>query len=321
MDNKVPLISIVIPTYKRMEKLKRLVYSIIHNSFSSYEIIVINDDPLNLIRGDPITDAINITIINNLKNLGVSACRTLGSKLARGEIIFFIDDDNVLANDTLINLYDAFNDSPTDAAVIAPVAYFLSEPNIVWWQGTTIGRITLYSRFLPGNTGSSPMFVKTEDVHNAFAVRRTYLKYMTLVDRRYKRAFPTVVFSKMLMNDGMSLYVASGCKTYHDIPISSGSKLDQFLAFIRSGRVSCDRMYHYYYEPMLYAKQFSSRFGFFLNFIFQGFRSVISIFIILINNRIYGIKAYYIIMCIIKGLLSGVLSETEMIEHSVPKVV
>ena len=307
MDDKAPIISIIIPTYKRLEKLRRLVASIIHSSFSSYEIIVINDDPIFGITGELITDEINITVINNHTNLGVNACRLLGSKFAKGAIVFFIDDDNVLVNDTLINIYNAFNNSPSDAAVIAPISYFLAEPKTVWWQGTTIRPITLYSKFLFGNTGSNPMFIITEDVHNAFAVKRSYIKYLALVDKRYRRAFPTVVFSKMLMKEGLGLYVASGCKIYHDIPVSRESNFDHFLAFIRSGRISCDRMYHYYYEPMLYAKQFNLGLRFFLNFFFQGIRSVLSIFIILINSRNYDIKLYTI-MCIIKGLLEGVLS-------------
>ena len=91
-----PFISIIVPTYNRPEFLPRALDSIKTQTFSDYEIIVVND------AGQDVQDIINnysdvdIKYIQHENNKGLSAARNTGIEESTGEYICFLDDDDVI---------------------------------------------------------------------------------------------------------------------------------------------------------------------------------------------------------------------------------
>lgn len=114
------LISIIIPTYKRIKILERVLQSIFDSRDGfECEIIVVNDDKLFNIESYTflIENQISIKKINNTKS-GAASARNAGAEVAQGEILLFIDDD-ILINANLLNsltnihnLYDKVLYSP-----------------------------------------------------------------------------------------------------------------------------------------------------------------------------------------------------------------
>ena len=87
-----PLISFIIPAYNSQEHLTKCVNSITDQISTSknYEIIIINDASRdNTLKLCNKLKKINIKIINNKKNLGVSLSRNKGIELSKGEYLFF----------------------------------------------------------------------------------------------------------------------------------------------------------------------------------------------------------------------------------------
>jgi len=100
-----PLISIIIPTYKRSVSLiSRAVQSALAQTYSEIEIIIVDDNastPLASYRAEVslyISNLIktnkNIILVQNQKNLGGSLSRNEGIKFSHGEFITFLDDDD-----------------------------------------------------------------------------------------------------------------------------------------------------------------------------------------------------------------------------------
>lgn len=87
--------SIIIPTYNNPEQLKRCLESISSQSFSDYELIVIED----------------------INHAGLSFVRNEGIQKAQGDYLMFIDSDDTLENGTLKELADATLKYP-DADII-----------------------------------------------------------------------------------------------------------------------------------------------------------------------------------------------------------
>jgi hypothetical protein len=88
-----PAVSVIIPTYERREYVGRAVRSVLAQTFSDFEVIVVDDgstdgteealagvDPRIRYRWQP--------------NRGVAAARNAGIGLARGGIVAFLDSDN-----------------------------------------------------------------------------------------------------------------------------------------------------------------------------------------------------------------------------------
>ena len=106
MRNNV-LISVIVPVYNSEKTLEKCLNSIINQSLSQIEIIVINDgstdNSLRLLQYFRSTDD-RIMIINQ-ENQGVSAARNNGIRIANGEYITFVDSDDWIEPNMLEKLY------------------------------------------------------------------------------------------------------------------------------------------------------------------------------------------------------------------------
>ena len=94
-----PLVSVVIPTYNRKMYVEEAIKSVLNQTYDNIEIIVADDNAekketrqyiLNLLRKYP-----ECRCVLNEKNLGGSLNRNEGIKVAKGELIAFLDDDDV----------------------------------------------------------------------------------------------------------------------------------------------------------------------------------------------------------------------------------
>ncbi len=103
MKNKnVDMVSVIIPTYKGSCFLKRAVDSVLHQSYSNIEIIVVDDNNPNTderlktsnIMKDYVRQKENIIYIQHEKNMNGSVARNTGIKNSSGEYIMFLDDDD-----------------------------------------------------------------------------------------------------------------------------------------------------------------------------------------------------------------------------------
>lgn len=110
--------SVIIPTYKRLDRLKNCLMSVINQTYpkDQYEILVVEDgshsgaDELvnKLAQENP-----DLTIKYFWReNAGPAAARNIGIKNATGEICAFTDDDCTVPNDWLARLADGFERHP-----------------------------------------------------------------------------------------------------------------------------------------------------------------------------------------------------------------
>lgn len=90
------LISIIVPIYNAENYLKECLDSLIKQTYTNLEIILINDgsddDSLSICREYEKTD--NRIVVIDKKNEGVSAARNDGLKISKGEWISFVDADD-----------------------------------------------------------------------------------------------------------------------------------------------------------------------------------------------------------------------------------
>lgn len=108
------LISIIIPVYNCEKYIERLIKNIITQSYQNFEVIIINDGSTdktkNIIeRYSKYNSKINII---NKENTGVSDCRNIGIKIARGEIILFADSDDFLEQDYFKKIIEIYTKYP-----------------------------------------------------------------------------------------------------------------------------------------------------------------------------------------------------------------
>ncbi len=96
-----PIISVILPVYQGEANILRAVQSVLNQTVSSFELIVINDGSTD--RTGEILASIQDSrlVVLNQENQGVAAARNDGFQHARGEYIAFIDADDQWLSDRL----------------------------------------------------------------------------------------------------------------------------------------------------------------------------------------------------------------------------
>lgn len=110
-------ISVVIPTYNRPDVLQEAVQSVVSQNGGPYEIVVVNDAgselPLDELKRFSSADR-PLSVISHFENKKLAGARNTGAKYASGRWLLFLDDDDVLLQNALRNLYDSANTSAAD---------------------------------------------------------------------------------------------------------------------------------------------------------------------------------------------------------------
>jgi glycosyltransferase involved in cell wall biosynthesis len=90
-----PLVSVIIPTYKRIDQTVAAVESVANQKTTvSYQVVVVNDD----IDSSNLTEALSkfsLTLLFYNENRGVAAARNYGVSHSQGYYIAFLDSDDV----------------------------------------------------------------------------------------------------------------------------------------------------------------------------------------------------------------------------------
>lgn len=111
----MPKLSIILPVYNVGNLVKKCLDTLINQSYSDIEIIIVNDgstdDSITYI--ETFRDIEYIKIINLNKNIGLGNARNVGISNAKGEYITFVDSDDWIDLDLYfeminsLDLYDA----------------------------------------------------------------------------------------------------------------------------------------------------------------------------------------------------------------------
>lgn len=111
----MPFITVVIPLYNKEQSVERAIHSVLSQSYSDFELIVVDDgstDQSYHVSGN-IKDK-RIKLLQQ-RNQGVSAARNAGVQQATSEYIAFLDADDCYHSDFLERIVGLINDYPSAA--------------------------------------------------------------------------------------------------------------------------------------------------------------------------------------------------------------
>jgi|GEM_PF-937295 len=111
-ETVTPRVSVIIPVYQGDRFLTEAVESVLNQTYTNYEIIVVNDGSTDNSCGvlQPYFEKIRYIY---QENQGVAAARNLGIQMAQGELIAFLDQDDFWLPDKLTLQVACFQAQPT----------------------------------------------------------------------------------------------------------------------------------------------------------------------------------------------------------------
>jgi glycosyltransferase involved in cell wall biosynthesis len=103
--------SVIIPTYNRKEVLKRAIDSVLAQTFSGFEVIVVDDGSQDD-TGDLLKESYPNVQYFKIENQGVSAARNFGVSKARGKFLAFLDSDDEWLPKKLEKQFEYISEKP-----------------------------------------------------------------------------------------------------------------------------------------------------------------------------------------------------------------
>lgn len=135
-----PIISIIVPSYNVELYISRCLESIKNQSFSNFEVIVVDDgsqDNSPKIAQKIAESDMRFRVICQDNN-GQGAARNRGIELAQGDYLSFVDSDDWVHKDYLLKLYDCIQTTKADIAMCNVVR--------VWDNGKRKKNNNIYKR-------------------------------------------------------------------------------------------------------------------------------------------------------------------------------
>jgi glycosyltransferase involved in cell wall biosynthesis len=138
------LVSVIIPTYKRAHILPRAIRSVLNQTYSNLELIIVDDG-----SKDNTSEAVSGIIDNRIRyiefseNKGLSLARNTGLRAAHGEFIAFLDDDDEWMPNKLGSSLDVFRKNQgSDIGLVYTNGYLVKkDKKSIFFKDTRLSRI------------------------------------------------------------------------------------------------------------------------------------------------------------------------------------
>jgi GT2 family glycosyltransferase len=309
--NTKPLVSIVIPTYNRIEKTTRLLNSILKSRYpkDKLELIVVDDASTDGTYKELKRTFPHVHIIRNKKEKLLAQSRNIGISNCNGKLIFLIDDDNVVEENTVSELVNAMN-RITDLGVAGPMMYYFDAPSRVWCGRVKRSSITSLTSFPERDMlhVNINRIVESDEFPNAFMIRRKVFEKVGLFD---EKIFPIHNdegdFCKRVQRAGFKIGLVPTARICHDTPLPTKK-----LSGTRSFHVQTpERAFYVARNRVLFHRKYSqlSEFVIFLT-VFLPLISAIYLRVILSDSSLPFRRRENIAQFYLRGIIDGLKFRT-----------
>ena len=217
--SNVALVSVVVPTHNRKSAVTRCVESILRSSYPRIEVIVVDDASTDGTFHHLSALFPNVELIRLERERMVSASRNAGCKHAKGEFVFLVDDDNVVHPNAIAELVEAISDNP-HAGIAGPIMYYLCDPEHVWCSGVSRNLLTSLTRFSTEKPDGSANCYLTDDVPNAFMVRKRVFDDIGDFDQvGFVQHLAEADFCMRAARKGFDAIMVPKATVWHDVPV------------------------------------------------------------------------------------------------------
>jgi len=170
--NKHDRVSFVIPAYNCAGTITEAAESIVNGNYQKGdEIIIVNDGSVD--NTSRVLKSLQdlypmIKIIINKRNLGCPATRNIGIEKAKNKLIFNLDSDNILAEDSIPKLKDYLISNKADAAAFGEILFFIKDINNITHKWIFEHKYFYLTDLLAGhiNPGPAGNFLYTKHIWN-----------------------------------------------------------------------------------------------------------------------------------------------------------
>lgn len=246
-----PLVSIISINYKQAHATQAFLRSCEKLSYPNLEIILVDNAPDPAFHAELSKNFPEVQIIASEKNLGFAGGNNLGIRAAKGEYLFFLNNDTLVDKNLVQSLLDGFQLNER-VGVVCPKILYLEPPNTLQFAGyTAINPYTGRNKTL-GNgepdRGQHETPAETPYAHGAaMMVKKSVISAAGLMPELFFLYYEELDWSEKIRKAGFEIwYIPSGI-VHHHASLSTGS--DSPL-----------KTYYYFRNRILFMRRNSSPF-------------------------------------------------------------
>ena len=226
MINHNPLVSIITINYNNTQVTLELLLSIKECTYKNLHVIVVDngsdENPASLIS-EKFSD---VEVIRSEVNLGFSAGNNLGCRYAKGEYIFFVNNDTLFAENVIEELIKPFSEID-DLAIVSPKMIYYESPNIIQYAGSTeINSLTGRNEVVgKGQVDNDQLFKSglTFFAHGAaLFIKKSILNKIGSFPDIFFLYYEEIDYSYKIRQAGYKIYYNNKAVIYHRVSYSVG---------------------------------------------------------------------------------------------------
>lgn len=145
-DDK-PLVSIIIPNYNYELYLREAIDSALNQTYEHVEVIVVDNGSTDSSKNIIQSYGNRITSLFFQRNTGPSSARNSGVEIASGKYLIFLDSDDVLVSDAVMNFLHEFEGHP-DCGIVFGKAELVGIEGATAWIYKNMPRYLFYEQFV-----------------------------------------------------------------------------------------------------------------------------------------------------------------------------
>lgn len=171
-------VSVIMANYNGGEYLKEAINSVISQTLSQWELIIIDDESkdnsIEIVQG--FNDS-RIKLFRSGKNSGPAICRNIGLNNSKGKYITILDSDDVMTENRLETQYNYLESNPNIDVLGTAAEYFGN------------GKRTIVTPFLDHETIKCKILFDSPFTHSSVMIRKiTLTKYNVKYNESYPKA-------------------------------------------------------------------------------------------------------------------------------------
>ncbi|MBU0580843.1 MAG: glycosyltransferase family 2 protein [Candidatus Margulisbacteria bacterium] len=181
-----------------------------------------------------------IKVIQNNENLGCTEGNNAGIHYALdngADYIFRLDNDAFIAPDAIEKLLERAESDPT-IGVVAPKIYFAGHPNIIWFAGGFLNKLTGFAYHRGVNQIDKGQFNRQIEIDYAagcaMLIKRAVFEITGFFDKLYAHGQEDVDFCLFAKTKGFKVIFEPSAIVYNKLSRSSGGSRSPLYLYYRS---------------------------------------------------------------------------------------
>ena len=235
------LLSIITINYNGLKDTCELIDTLPLND-ETIEVIVVDnastqDEATEIERRYP-----QVKVIRNDKNLGFAGGNNLGIKAAHGKYLFFINNDTILSQPSVLSLLITRLESSDQIGMVCPKIRFTWGKQLIQYAGyTPLSKITLRNKsigFGEQDNGQYDTPHPTPYAHGAaMMVKREIIEKVGMMPECYFLYYEELDWSMMIRRAGYEIWYEPACTFFHKESQTTGQMSPLKTYFITRNRL------------------------------------------------------------------------------------